>query len=334
MKHVLVVMMLACTLANAQSTHNAGAAGGQFLKIGVGARAMGMGGAYGSAGGDVTSLAWNPAGIGLIGALQVSAQHTVWVADINHNFIGVVLPLTDHVNIGLHTVYLTSGEIEITTIDEPEGTGRFYDAADIAVGLTSSVRLTEQLTFAATVKYIEERLADVKSNTVALDAGAWYDTGLRSLHLGFTVSHLGFESGFAGRSLEVRYEPPNQAQPPVRSELQTLDNALPYTFRASGSFDVFTMFDEPMEDHGLVAALDFIQHSDVPERLAIGAEYTWQNTFSIRSGYLFNADELGWSGGAGVRVETGDVFFNVDYAASSLGRFGFGHRIGVSIASR
>ena len=37
--------------------------GAAFLKLGVGARAVGMGGAYTAIADDVNSMGWNPAGI-------------------------------------------------------------------------------------------------------------------------------------------------------------------------------------------------------------------------------------------------------------------------------
>ena len=320
--------------AEAQSIRNAGSAGAQFLKIGVGARAMGMGGAFGTVAAGAEALAWNPAGIGAVDKLEVSAQHTAWVAEINHSFIGAVLPVSDQVNLGFHTIFLTSGDIEITTIDQPEGTGRFFDVADIAVGLTASVRLTSQLTVAGTVKYVEERIYDVKGGTVALDAGTWYDTGLKSLRLGFAVSQIGFDHDYSGRSLEVRYLPPGGIQDPTRSELQTARNALPLTFRASGCADLLTLVDEPDPAHRALIALDFIQHSDTPERFAAGMEYTWEQTLSLRGGYLFNADELGWNAGAGVHLDASEVRLSADYAVSGLGRFGIGHRFGLTIGAR
>jgi hypothetical protein len=326
-----MAIVLSVEGAHAQASRNAGSTGAQFLKIGVGARAMGMAGAYASAAGDPTTLAWNPAGIGTMESIQLSAEHTSWVADIDHNFIGLVVPVTDRFNLGFHAVYLTSGKIEITTIDNPEGTGRYYDVSDIAVGLTGSVRLTTQLTFAATVKYIEERFYDVSSGGVAVDAGAWYATGFRGLNLGFSVSHLGFDQAFSGRPLEVRYEPVSPGEPPVRAELQALRFSLPLMFRASGSFDIFEMFADPLDEHKLIAALDFVQHSDTQERVAVGAEYTWRHLVSVRSGYLFNADELSWSVGGGVRLDVSEFRIGFDYAASSLGRFGIGHRVGLAV---
>jgi hypothetical protein len=216
-----------------------------------------------------------------------------------YNFVGLVVPVTDQFNLAFHTVYLTSGQIEITTIDNPEGTGAFYDARDLAAGLTSSVRLTTQLTFAVTLKYIEERIYDVKSSGLALDGGMWYATEFRGLNLGFAVSNLGFDQTFEGRQLEVHYDPGTPGEEPVDAELSAAPFKLPLMFRASGSFDAFTMVDEPLRDHTLLVAFDFFQQSDTDERIAIGGEYTWQHLLSLRAGYVFNTDELGWSVGGG-----------------------------------
>jgi hypothetical protein len=316
----------------AQTINNAGASGVSFLKIGVGARAMGMGGAFAAMDGDPTLLAWNPAGVCTINQLCFTVQQTVWVADTRHNFVGLVVPVSSQVHLGLHTIYLTTGDIEITTIDNPDGTGSFYDASDIAVGLTSSIRLTSQLAIALTGKYIEQRIFNMNSGGAALDAGAWYATGFRSLKLGFAVSNIGVDQVFSGRGLEVKYIPGTTGEPPANAELKVLPFSLPLLFRASGSFNLFEMLDNASEDHEILTCVDFIQQSDTPERLAAGIEYAWKNTALLRAGYLFNSDELGWGVGGGLRVRVAEFSVDFDYAASSLGRFGVGHRIGLTIA--
>ena len=334
MKHLNLIILLSLALYGstaAQAFRNAGSTGAQFLKIGVGARAMGMGGAYASLAGDATSLAWNPAGIGTIQTNVLSVEHTGWVEGVEHNFIGLVVPVTDQFNLAFHTIYTSSGDIEITTIDNPEGTGNNYDVSDVAAGITSSVRLTSQLTFAGTVKYLQERIYDVQSDGVAADAGAWYATGFRSLTIGFSVMNLGFDQKFSGRSLEVKYNPVNTGEPAINAELQALTYGLPLMFRASGSFDVFEMFSEPIEDQKLTAVFDFVQHADTPEQLIVGGEYTWQNTVSLRSGYVMNADELSWSAGGGARFEVSGFRLEANYSVSSLGRFGLGQRFGVTV---
>ena len=56
---------------------------GQFLKIGVGARAEGMGGAFVGVADDATALFWNAAGIARIDPdkSEFSFNHAVWLAE-------------------------------------------------------------------------------------------------------------------------------------------------------------------------------------------------------------------------------------------------------------
>nr|HPI73656.1 hypothetical protein [bacterium] len=52
-----------------------------FLEIGVGARAMAMGGAYTSIANDATALYWNPAGIAWMNGVQCELAHNEWLID-------------------------------------------------------------------------------------------------------------------------------------------------------------------------------------------------------------------------------------------------------------
>ena len=330
-KFVVILLLLPLHYCAPQSLQNAGSTGLQFLKIGAGARAQGMGGAFASIAGDISSLAVNPAGIGSLSKLGLSVQHTGWVAATELNFIGLVVPISDEVNLALQTTSLTTGSIEMTTIDQPDGTGERYDATDIAVGLTGSVRLTPQLTFATTIKYIQERIYDISSDGLALDAGMWYATGFKSLDLGFVISNLGFDQQFSGDALRVKYDPVDPSEPSSKAELQTAQFALPLSFRASGSFDVLEMFDNKIDGHRVTTALDFEQSADTPERVHLGMEYGWREMVFVRGGYIFNADELSWSGGIGALVELPGAVVQFDAAASSLGRFGVCYRFGIAI---
>ncbi len=336
MKTLLFYITITLSLLHSAAAqfNNAGSSGMQFLKIITSARGAAMGGASGSLTGDLSSLPVNPASIGTITHLSLSTQHTSWVEQTDINFIGLVVPLSDQVNLGFHTSYLTSGGIEITTIETPEGTGQLYDVSDIAVGITGSVRLTAQLTFAATVKYLQERIYDVSTDGVALDAGMWYETGFKSLNIGFSLANLGFEQRFTGKPLEVRYSPADPAEPLVRAELQTLRFPIPLSFRASGSFDLLEMFDERRPGHRFLTVIDFIQNSDTRERAIIGTEYGWNDLLFLRGGYVFNADEAGFSGGAGLLLTLGGTDIRIDGAASSHGRFGLFYRLGLTLTAR
>ena len=74
----------------------------EFLAIGVGARALGMGYAYTSACSDVTAGYWNPAGLlGVRGDLQIGAMHSEYFAGIaKYDYIGLAKPIDSASTIG------------------------------------------------------------------------------------------------------------------------------------------------------------------------------------------------------------------------------------------
>lgn len=97
MKKINILIFLVtigfCNLSVAQVKYS-----NEFLSIGVGARALGMGGAVAGSVNDVTSNFWNPAGLSQIEAgFQVGAMHTSWFSGVgNYDYIGVAKKLNNN----------------------------------------------------------------------------------------------------------------------------------------------------------------------------------------------------------------------------------------------
>ncbi len=68
--------------------------GASFLKIGVGARPLGMGGGYIAIADDVNAIYWNPGGLAQLRKKEISAMHNEWIDDIKYEFVGYAVPLT------------------------------------------------------------------------------------------------------------------------------------------------------------------------------------------------------------------------------------------------
>ncbi|TAE59622.1 MAG: hypothetical protein EAZ89_02325, partial [Bacteroidetes bacterium] len=100
--HRTLLALLACCVLlaphiSAQTGTEAPKYSNEFLKIGIGARAFGMGNTQTAVAEDVTAGYWNPAGLASEGALpypEVSAMHASYFANIaNYNYIGFALPI-------------------------------------------------------------------------------------------------------------------------------------------------------------------------------------------------------------------------------------------------
>jgi long-subunit fatty acid transport protein len=111
---LFLCVLLACVVAHGQETNKAGTTAAQFLKIGVGARGTAMAGAVSAVIDDASALYWNPAGLLELSRLSLHATHTKWIADIDHEYAGLVVPVGDNSRLGISATLLTVGEIEIT----------------------------------------------------------------------------------------------------------------------------------------------------------------------------------------------------------------------------
>src|SRR4030095_805692 len=150
---------------------------GQFLKIGVGARASAMGGAFVAVADDASALYWNCAGISRIDPdkSELSLNHAQWVSDLQFEQIGYVF----HVKkipgaFGVAARALTMDPMVETTAFQPDptvGTGRTFDAGMMALGVTYARSFTDKFSAGLTANMIHTGLADLSQQTFAIDLG-------------------------------------------------------------------------------------------------------------------------------------------------------------------
>ena len=83
-----IFILVFCFPLMSQTVSKTGTTAAQFLKIGIGARALGMGGAYSAVSNDVTALYWNPAGLSSSKKNGIILDHQDWIMDVDLDFIG------------------------------------------------------------------------------------------------------------------------------------------------------------------------------------------------------------------------------------------------------
>ncbi len=340
MKRLLVSALCAASVlgsgtAFAQSSSTAadeqtkvGSAGGQFLKIGVGARATGMGGAYSGLSNDITSIYWNSAGIADVEGISANFSYTQWFAGLSHNFVAASMPVGEQYRAAISITSFTSGDIPVTTLQNPNGTGTNYSLSDLAIGLTFGGKLTDQFSFGITGKYVQQSFSSVSSTGVVFDIGTMYRTDLQGLRIGFSINNLGSEFRYSGQDLVATTEPTTGlGQRPTETEIVAKTYSMPLSFRAGIAADVF----EDDEVNKLVVAADFETLSDAPEQYAIGAEYTWNDFVSVRAGYRVGQEQLGVAAGAGLKYESGGFKGSIDYSINPTTDFGLLNRLSLNI---
>jgi len=187
---ILVAGLFICAVLGkiAVAASDNATAAGDFLNIGVSARAAGLGGAYTSVASDASAAYWNPGGLASIESPQLIFSHFAWYQDISYEYLAVALPAADKFAFSFQASYLNYGTIEGYDIyDNP--TGDINSTYDLATGLTAAYRVTDNLSTGLTAKYIILSLDNHKATAMAVDLGARYKLG--NYLLGLTLANVG-----------------------------------------------------------------------------------------------------------------------------------------------
>lgn len=315
---------------------NVGTNAAAFLEIGVGARAMAMGGSYVAVANDPTALYYNPAGIVWMDNIQVELMHNKWLVDTNYEFVGVTMPLPFwRLSVGASLIMLDYGEQPVRTEERPEGTGEKYSARDYAVSFSLASALTDKFSFGLTGKYINQRIWHMSGGAAALDVGIFYSTPVEGLRLGMSISNFGGELKMSGRDLNTTVDPDPDNQNITRIPVIYKTNGfpLPQIFRAGISYT---------RDWGRLGRIlltsDVLHPSNATESINLGFEYGYAGMFFIRAGYenLYEEDSInGLTLGGGIDyVQPGKMGIRIDYAFSDWGILESAHRFSIGLSFR
>ncbi|RPH33334.1 PorV/PorQ family protein [bacterium] len=297
-RFALIAVMVAASLAWAGD--RSGIVSGNFLKIPVNARIVGMGGTSVALIDNASSLAYNPSGMVYVKQAEptspyqygLAASYTQWVADIKHSFFGAVLNLDGVGAVGLGTVILTTDDMAVTTPAFPDGTGEHFKASDYAFILALARQISDKFSVGISVKYIRSYLFNTEygASCFAFDAGTIYEIPALRSRLGMSVSNLGSDMKFI-------------------NEAYSLPTAL--------RFGVLTdIIDEPA--HALKGVFQITRPNDSNEQYNLGAEYTFARNFTLRGGYKFGYDAENWTGGFGLNFDLSGVQAKLDYGYNNF----------------
>jgi hypothetical protein len=173
---------------------------GEFLAIGVGGRALGLGGAYAALASDVTAGYWNPAGLARLNYPQVALMHDERFAGlINYDYGAVALPVGKDASIGFSAIRLGVDNVPNTqsagvdangnplppgrmenlsdflaggTLDNSKVT--YFNAADWGFYVSYAKRANEHFSYGANFKLIRRDLGVASATGLGFDLGAQY----------------------------------------------------------------------------------------------------------------------------------------------------------------
>lgn len=310
-----------------------GTSAATFLKISQGARASAMGSAFVAVADDPSAIYWNCAGLSRLEKNGVVFDHTQWIADISYLFMGTSVRLGDYGSLGVSLISSSYGDMKVTTIDEPNGTGEVFSASDLAVSLTYALNLTDNFSIGFNPKVVYQGIWKMSSYAMAIDMGVLYNTPFKGVTLGMSITNFGQKMQLSGKSNLVLYDQDAGStgnNDKIPASLNTDNWDLPLGFKVGISYTPVIS-----EDHKLVLALDASHPNDNYESVNLGAEYAFYQTFFIRGGYkslfLDNSEES-FTLGAGIKQNLmGNINAYLDYAYADFGRLSSIHKFSFGI---
>ena len=291
---------------------------GQFLLIEPSAAIAGQGNVGATQRADVLSAYYNPGALGFQTESNAGFSHSAWLDGVDYNYAGVALKVGAASTVSLAVTSLSSGDMDVTTAEQPQGTGERFSVEDLAIGLGVGRQFTDRFAAGAQVKYIQETIWRSSAQTVAFDAGVIYELPFRAT-LGASISNFGVPASFDGTDLRIRFDQDPDVfgdNDNLPAALETDEFALPVFFRVGMSVPV------RFGDSAVTLAADAFEFSDNTNSLSVGGEWTYAGLISARAGYqdLFQQDAEGGlrlGGGVAYRVSGFDLRF--DYAWADQG---------------
>lgn len=327
---ILMMVMFSFNFTYSQ-TLKTGTTAAQVLKFNVGPRAIGMGGAFTSVSNDILSTYWNPAGTASIQSNEVFFNHTDLYLDVKHDYSAFATNLSDLGTVGLFVSVLSMDEMEVRTIEQPEGTGEFFDAGALVIGVNYSRYLTENFSIGFNFKYINESIWHMSANGFALDIGTLYKIPiLNEFRIAASISNFGTKMRLEGRDVTKTYASGSTGRDILNVNLELDQFDLPLLFRFGVSADLLKD-----ESSRLTVGVDAVHPNDHSEYINSGLEYSWNEIVFIRGGYnsLFETDsEKGLTLGFGLNYRVIDAIkVKLDYAFQDFGRLTNVHYFSVGV---
>ncbi len=165
-----------------------GETGLSFLKLGVGARSVGMGEAQAAIATDATAIYYNPGGLAEASKTSVLVMHKEWIQDVRTEFLGVNIPFEEFaIGIGINTT--NTGDIQLRTQPGPsEGT---FSSHDFAGSFSIARRIIPELSVGASFKFLYEKIFVDEASGVGFDVGALYKSPVEGLRFALVGSNFG-----------------------------------------------------------------------------------------------------------------------------------------------
>lgn len=318
----VVLALLLAPAVHAQS--RVGTTAAPFLTLGTGARTNSLGHAAVSTAVGAEALFWNPGLIAVPGQSHTGGllftSHPLF-ADIQYTAFGLTIPMGANGVLGASVASVDYGRMDVTSelLAGDGRTGETFAPSDLMLGLSYAQPLTNAFSFGATVKYVDQRIRDMRASAFAVDLGFVLVTDyLNNARLAASIQNFGTKLQFRGVNgrVFVAPDPTNRGgNDRVPAEYTTTEWDLPLSFRLGAAVPVFVS-----DFASLTLMSDVQQTNDFGLNMDTGAEVRFNvggAALAFRGGYKdlgppTDAVDGHWTYGSGLDLNLRSFRLGVD----------------------
>jgi len=306
---VLALLTVGSSNVWAGNRDRSGQSGASHLLIDPWARSNGMANAGIAEIRGLESMYSNVAGLTFVKKTEFSFNRTQYLvgsqAGININSIGFAQHLgrkgKDFGVLGVSFYSMGFGNIDITTVNQPEGGLGTFSPNLMYIGLHYAKSFNNFIKGGVSIKIINESIADLHATGFALDAGVQYIAGkFENFKIGVALKNIGLPMSYKGDGMS-RTAVINGTTVEQTLDVRSAEYEMPALLSIGVSYDFLffggeyaSMSKEDLEAEGLTRddakhritlAGSFIANSYSRDIFALGLEYGFMNYFMIRAGY-------------------------------------------------
>jgi hypothetical protein len=345
-KHAIIALATVAGLLRSEGAwagnpDRAGSAGASQLLINPWARSSGWGLANSASIKGVESMYGNVAGLAQVKSTEVGFSNLrLPSAGIAMNTVGFGQKVGASGVLGVTATTMSFGELEVTTVDNPEGGRGGFRPSMANIGIAYSKSFSNSIFGGLLVRVVSEATSSVRTQGVCFDAGIHYVTGPQdNVHFGIALKNVGPAMQYSGDGLAV------EGLLTSGSSNMTLQQRsgkfeIPSLLNIAGAYDWHVN-----EMHRLTFAATFVSNSFTKDQGILGVEYAFRKMFHVRGGYLFekgitNADNRStWFTGPSAGISVDYPFGQekkssvaLDYGYRATNPFTGVHTIGIRIS--
>jgi hypothetical protein len=331
---IITALSLITSGVQAGNKDRSGQAGAPELLINPWAGSAGWGGVNTANVRGVESMFSNIAGLAFVNKLELGFTQTTWLkgTDIGISNFGLGVRAGETGVIGLSVFSMNFGELDVTTTDQPDGTGATFKPSLLNFALAFSKTFSNSIYAGMTIRVISESIPDASAQGISIDAGVMYVAGERNqAKFGISLRNLGPTMKFTGDGFSIKaFFQGNDYSMSVYERSESFE--LPTQLRIGASYDFLFA-----EIHRITLAGNFTSNSFSKDQFTLGLEYGLKEYLILHAAYTYEngitapVDDpdrtnayKGLSLGATVEVplsKKNNLALGIDYAYQSTDNF-------------